>query len=300
MSTQVPHLFTVDVEEYFQVHAFGDVVKRQEWDSLPSRVELSTRHLMDLLDEREVRATFFILGWIAERHPDLVREVARRGHEVASHGWWHQRVASQTVDEFRRDVRDAKQILEDVTGREVMGYRAPRFSIVPGTEWALEVLIEEGYRYDSSIVPARCPGEGGFPGAETGPHLLRTDAGTLLELPLATFEWMGLSLPAAGGAYLRHLPYAWVRRALRQWRKAGAPTVFYVHPWELDPDQPRIPVSATDRLRHYRGLDRTEARLRRITADFDFTSVEDWFRLETRPDEDEFERMPVIRKRYGS
>lgn len=297
----VSHIFTVDVEEYFQVHAFEDVISPQEWDALPSRVERSTHRLLDLLDERDVSGTFFVLGWVADRHPDLIRRIARRGHEVASHGWWHRRVTDQSPEGFREDVGSAKRLLEDITGQPVFGYRAPRFSIVEGCEWALEVLVEEGYRYDSSISPTRSLGEGGFPGATTTPHLIHTDAGSLLELPLATFEWMGLTLPAGGGAYMRHLSDRWIRRALDQGTREGVPSVFYVHPWELDPDQPRFPVSAVTRLRHYRGLDRVEERIDRLIDEFDFTSAEAWYGLATtRTAADDQARAADNRRRHGS
>lgn len=301
MGDHVSHIFTVDVEEYFQVHAFEDVISPQEWDALPSRVQRSTRLLLDLLGEHDVKGTFFVLGWVADRHPDLVREIARRGHEVASHGWWHRLVTEQSPEGFRQDVRSAKRLLEDITGQAVFGYRAPRFSIVEGCEWALEVLVEEGYRYDSSISPTRSLGEGGFPGATTTPHLIHTDAGSLLELPLATFDWMGLTLPAGGGAYMRHLSDRWVRRALDQGTREGVPSVFYVHPWELDPDQPRFPVSAVTKLRHYRGLDRVEERLDRLMDEFDFTSAEAWYGLTTtRSADDQQVRPAVSRRRHGS
>jgi len=269
----VRHLFTVDVEEYFQVTAFETKVRRVEWDRLPSRLADSMDCLLDLLAERETKATFFVLGWIADRHPDLVRRIAEIGHEVASHGWWHRRVSRVKVHDFRDDVRRSKALLEDLTGRPVYGYRAPRFSIVRGTEWAFDVLIEEGYLYDSSVFPVSGFGYGNR-GAPTGAHTLRRETGNLLELPPATTNFAGLRLPAGGGAYLRQLPYGLVAKALREHQERSEPAVIYVHPWELDPRQPRLRVSPLSRLRHYRGLDKMLPRIRRLLAEFAFTSVE--------------------------
>ncbi len=274
------HVFTVDVEEYFQVHAFEDLVQRGEWPAFPSRVELATRRLLGLLDDRDVEATFFVLGWIAERHPGLVRRIADAGHEVASHSMWHHRVAEMGPDGFREDARASKELLEDITGEPVLGYRAPSFSLSDGTDWMLEILAEEGYRYDSSLFPARRPMGGGMPGAKRRPHLVDTPSGPLLELPLTTRRVAGLTLPAAGGAYLRHLPYALLRSGLREAEAAGDPGVVYVHPWELDPEQPEIPASVTARFRHYRNLDRTERLLERLTDDFAFTSARERFGLD--------------------
>lgn len=278
-SGESAHLFTVDVEEYFQVHVFDRCVDRAEWDVLPSRVELSTRKLVDILQPHGIRGTFFVLGWIAERQPDLVREIADAGHEVASHGWGHRRVTDLSREEFREDVRSSKALLEEIIGAPVHGYRAPSFSLVPGTEWALEVLAEEGYRYDSSIFPIRRIGYG-YPGACPVPHFVDVSGGELLELPPATYRAAGLSLPAAGGAYFRHLPYALTRGGFRQLEEHGASGVFYIHSWEVDEYQPQLPVSWLRRLRHYGGLDRMPARLDRLFRDFEFTSVARRFGLD--------------------
>jgi polysaccharide deacetylase family protein (PEP-CTERM system associated) len=269
------HIFTVDVEEYFQVTAFERVVARDEWQALPSRVAAQVTTLLTLLARHEVSATFFVLAWVAERHPHVVRDIAAAGHEIASHGRWHRRVTALTPAEFRADVRDAKACLEDVSGCEVSGYRAPSFSVTPGLEWAFDVLLEEGYRYDSSVFPIRRPGYG-YPGARDDPHWIARPAGALLELPLATATVLRARLPAAGGAYLRHLPYALIRRAFAQHEARGVPGVFYVHPWELDPEQPRLRVPPLTRLRHYAGLRRTESRVGRLLREFRFTSVRRW------------------------
>jgi len=268
------HNFSVDVEEYFQVSAFESRVARSEWERFESRVGREVSRLLDQLTRHDARGTFFVLGWVAERKPALVRLIARAGHEIASHGWDHVRVTEQTPRAFRASVRRSKQVLEDITGVPVLGYRAPSFSIVPGGEWALDILIEEGYRYDSSLFPVRRPGYG-YPGGRRDPHWLERPAGQLAEMPPATLRWCGLQLPAAGGAYFRLLPYRLVRTALRQCEDRCQPGTFYIHPWELDPTQPRFPVSWLTRVRHYGGLGRTEARLDRLLAEFRFTAMRD-------------------------
>lgn len=266
------HHFTVDVEEYFQVSAFEPHVSRAEWGHFESRVTGAVDTLLALLDRHGARATFFVLGWIAERHPLLVKAIAAADHEVASHGWDHRRVTDQSPDQFRESVRRTKGVLEGLVGEPVVGFRAPSFSIVPGREWALELLIEEGYAYDSSLFPIARRGYG-YPGAVRDPHLLKTKAGTLLELPPATLHRAGINFPAAGGAYFRLLPYALTRAAFRDCARRQVPGTFYVHPWEVDPDQPRLDVSWSARTRHYGGLARTVPRLERLLAEFRFNSV---------------------------
>lgn len=266
------HFFSVDVEEYFQVSAFDGVVSRAEWDRLPSRVAESVDRLLILLERHRATATFFTLGWIASRHPGLVRRIADAGHEIASHGWSHRRVSALTPDEFRDEVRSSKQALEDVSGQQVLGFRAPSFSILPGGEWAFDVLIEEGYAYDSSLFPIRRPGYG-YPDAPCFPHVLDRPAGRLLEFPMTTTVVGGVRVPAAGGGYFRHFPYAVTRRAFREHTAAGIPAMFYIHPWEVDPQQPRLRAPVLTRLRHYVGIARTEGRLERLLSEFRFTSI---------------------------
>jgi len=269
------HLFSIDVEEHFHVSAFDRVLSRDAWDRQPSRVEASTDRLLDLLARHEARATCFVLGWLADRKPALVKRIAAAGHEIAAHGWWHRKVTQLEPEELRREVRDAKRLLEDLSGSEVRGFRAPSFSIVPGSEWAFDVLLEEGYTYDSSLFPIRRP-DYGYPSAPTGPHQITRPSGTLLEIPLATVEVFGMRLPAAGGGYLRQLPYALTRAAARQASERKLPGMFYIHPWEIDPDQPRLPVDWITRVRHYRRLGLTFARLERLFSEFRFISVADW------------------------
>ena len=266
------HCFSVDVEEYFQVSAFDGVVPRDSWDQYPSRVCESVARLLDLLASHGATGTFFTLGWIGDRYPSLVRRIAAEGHEVASHGWSHRRVSTLTPAAFRDEVRTSKQVLEDVSGQSVIGFRAPSFSILPGGEWAFDVLLEEGYAYDSSIFPIRRPGYGN-PDAACVPHCIERPAGWLLEFPMTTTVMGGVRIPASGGGYFRQLPYGLTRRAFRQFDAAGVPAMFYIHPWEIDPGQPRLRAPWITRMRHYRGLARTEGRLTRLLSEFRFTSV---------------------------
>lgn len=264
-------LFTVDVEEYFQVLALEPYVPRARWSSHASRVAGSVDRLLELLGERGARGTFFTLGAVAERTPEVVRRIVAGGHEVASHGWSHRRVPELTPSEFREEVARSRDVLSDLTGQPVVGYRAPNFSIIEGHEWAFEILLEEGYRYDASVFPGRA-GAIGRPGVQK----LACAAGELLEVAMTPATIGGVRIPAGGGAWFRLLPYALTARALRQASAAGSPGVFYIHPWEVDPDQPRLRVNARTRIRHYGGLDRTEARLTRLLTEFSFTSIASW------------------------
>jgi polysaccharide deacetylase family protein (PEP-CTERM system associated) len=273
MTLPPPHIFSVDLEEYFQVLAFEQAVPRSAWESMPSRVDASLNSLLDLLARFDAVATFFAVGWLAERKPGLVRRVVEQGHEIASHSGWHRRVTALSPAELREDVRRCRATLEQAAGRPVLGFRAPSFSIVPGAEWAFDVLIEEGYRYDSSIFPIRRPGYG-YPGAPTVPYQIRRQAGTLMELPMATTSFLGVRLPAAGGGYLRQLPYRLIERAFDEHSARGESAMLYVHPWEIDPEQPRLAVSLVSRIRHYNGLEKTLPRLERLLSRFRFTSVE--------------------------
>ena len=270
----IAHHLTIDLEEYFQVSAFESRVAPSEWERLESRIARETARLLELLARHEARATFFVVGWVAARHAEMVRTIARAGHEIASHSWDHARVTRQTPAQFRDSIRRTKDLLEEITGAPVLGFRAPSFSIVPGREWALDILIEEGYRYDSSLFPVRRPGGGyGYPGGLSDPHWLERPAGRLAEIPPMTLRWGGLRLPAAGGAYFRLLPYGVVRAAFRQCERRGVPGTFYIHTWEVDPDQPRLDVSLLTRVRHYGGLRRTLPRLDRLLTEFRFTAV---------------------------
>jgi polysaccharide deacetylase family protein (PEP-CTERM system associated) len=251
---------TVDVEEYFQVENLRAAAAPASWEGFESRVEPSTRLLLDLFDERGVKATFFTLGWVAERHKGLVAEIARRGHEVASHGHGHEMLTTLDPERFRADLRRARAALEDAAQERVLGYRAPTWSIVPATEWALDVLVEEGYLYDSSVFPVRHD-RYGDPAAPIVPHLRRRAAGAIVELPPLVLRALGTNWPAAGGGYLRLLPLWYTRAAIRQAAREGRPAVLYLHPWEVDPGQPRLKVGWLKGLRHYAGLAGMKARL---------------------------------------
>jgi polysaccharide deacetylase family protein (PEP-CTERM system associated) len=272
VSNSPPHFFTVDVEEYFQVKALESAVSRDEWSSHPSRLERSIEALLETLDRHETRGTFFILGWVAEHRPQVVRAIAAAGHEIASHGYWHERVTALDRDSFREDVRASKNALEDLVSTEVVGYRAPSFSIIPGWEWAFDILLEQGYSYDSSLFPIRRRGYG-YPDAVRTPHFIERAIGRLAEFPLATTNVLGYPIPAAGGGYLRQFPLAVIQRAFREATNRGEPTTFYIHPWEIDPGQPRFKVSALNRVRHYRGLASALARLDRLLDEFRFGDI---------------------------
>ncbi|HJP60834.1 MAG TPA: XrtA system polysaccharide deacetylase [Gemmatimonadaceae bacterium] len=271
----VTHFFTVDVEEYFQVKALESVVSRDEWLMHPSRVTRSVNKLLETLARYNVRGTFFVLGWLAKHRPLVVRTIAEAGHEIASHGFAHERVTSLNRRSFREDIRVSKRLLEDVAGMEVLGYRAPSFSIVPGCEWAFDALIEEGYRYDSSLFPIRRRGYG-YPASPSRVHVLRRSAGELAEFPLATTQVLGLSVPAAGGGYLRLLPPALTHRAFAEATARKEPATFYIHPWEIDHLQPRLPVSQLNHIRHYTGLKRTLYRIEKLLREFRFGAIDSY------------------------
>jgi len=273
VATRTPlHCLTFDVEEHFQVNAFDSAERRSAWTKAESRVERNTDKLLELLDRHRYRATFFVLGWVAERHARLIERIAAAGHEIASHGYAHELISKLTPDAFREDVRKAKKILEDVIGAPVTGYRAPSFTIMPSTRWALEVLVQEGYEWDSSVVPV-IHDVYGWPGANPHSHRLATASGPLWELPPATAGLLGTRIAIGGGGHFRLYPYALVRTLLRRIEARGQPIVFYLHPWELDPYQPRMQGSPFSRFRHYLNLDRVEARLERLFDDFRFGTV---------------------------
>jgi len=264
--TSVVNALTVDVEDYFQVSAFENHIPRSEWERLPCRIEANVERILDLFDERATKATFFTLGWIAKRYPGLVRRISDAGHEVASHGSSHRRASDQTPDDFLADIGDAKVLLEDLTGQPVRGYRAPSFSVGPANAWAFDAIAQAGYRYSSSVYPIRHD----HYGAPTSPRFAHEIVPGLLELPVATVRMFNMNLPAGGGGYFRLLPYAISRWSLQRIQQVDAqPAMFYFHPWEIDPAQPRIAgVSARTRFRHYLHLDRMQARLARLLEDF--------------------------------
>ena len=258
---------SVDVEDYFQVQALSPVIARNDWEGLSSRVEANVDRLLAMFGEADVRATFFTLGWVAERHPALIRRIVAGGHELASHGWDHTRADSQDEPTFRADIRRTKRLLEDTGGAPVLGYRAATFSIGPKNRWAFRVLAEEGHQYSSSLYPIRHDlyGDTAAPRAP-----FRPEGTELLEVPMTTVQWFGRNFPCSGGGYFRLLPYEISRFNMRRVNDFDRrPCVFYFHPWEVDPGQPRqAGLGFKARFRHYTNLDRMEGRLRRLLADF--------------------------------
>lgn len=268
------NVMTVDVEDYFQVSALEERVTREQWPSYLPRVENNTRRLLTLFAEADVKATFFVLGWVAERFPTLIRDIAAQGHEVASHGPMHERVSSLAPADFRRGVSDTKKRLEDITGAAVIGYRAPSFSIGPAQTWAWEILAETGHRYSSSVYPGQLD-HYGFPEA---PRTAFTVEGSdLLEIPVSTLDVFGRRLPLGGGGYFRLLPYWAFSAGIRLLNGSDRlPAMFYLHPWEIDPGQPRVSgLSRKTRFRHYLNLHRTERRLRLLLTEFQWARVID-------------------------
>jgi polysaccharide deacetylase family protein (PEP-CTERM system associated) len=267
-ASRVTNALSVDVEDYFQVQALASVFPRRAWNDCPSRVERNTERLLQLFDDAGAKGTFFTLGWIAERYPALIRRIAEAGHEVASHGYEHARVDSQSPEGFRADVRHSRRILEDAGGSAVRGYRAATFSVGPRTPWAWRVLEEEGFAYSSSIYPV-ARDLYGVPDAPRGPYRPE-GAQRLSEIPISTVRLLGRNLPCGGGGYFRLLPYRLSRAAIGRINVAERrPAVFYIHPWEVDPDQPRARgAPLKSRVRHYMNLSHTAGRLQRLLADF--------------------------------
>lgn len=271
----IKNALTVDVEDYFHVSAFSSAIDQSEWDDHDLRVEGNTGLLLDMFDSKDIKATFFVLGWVAERRPEIVRAIHERGHEVACHGFSHQLVYDQSPEVFREETLRSKHLLEDIISDRVSGYRAASYSITGRSLWALDILVEAGFEYDSSIFPVRHD-RYGIPDAEELPHVLTTPQGAnLVEFPLSTAHVLGYRLPVAGGGYFRLYPYWLTRAGLRQINRRQQPFIFYLHPWEVDPQQPRVEASLLSRFRHYNNLDRCEARLSRLIDDFSFTSVRD-------------------------
>ena len=272
----IQNAFSVDVEDYFHVEALSSAVHRGQWDRLDYRAVANTQRVLDLLASEGVRGTFFVLGWVAKRSPGLVRDIHAAGHEVACHGLTHQLVYKQSRQTFTDETRQAKEILEDAIGAPVRGYRAATYSITLASLWALDVLEELGFEYDSSIFPIRHDLYG-IPGSPRFPY--RPGPGRLLEVPITTVEFFGQRLPCGGGGYFRLLPYSMFRSGLRRVNdRDGKPAVFYCHPWEVDPGQPRVEgVSFKSRFRHYTNLDAMEGRLRRLLRDFRWGRMDEVF-----------------------
>jgi polysaccharide deacetylase family protein (PEP-CTERM system associated) len=265
---------TIDVEDYYHVAAFESVVRFEDWDRYESRVERNTYRILGLLDEYRAKATFFVLGWIAERQPKLVRAIAERGHEVASHGYAHRRVYTQTPEGFREETRRCKRLIEDIIGRPVLGYRAASYSITAQSLWALDILREEGFAYDSSVFPIRHDLYG-IPGSPRFYHVLNGHGNSgLVEFPPSTVRLGNVNIPIAGGGYFRLFPYAFTHWGIRHLNETERhPAVVYLHPWEIDLSQPRIRAGRLSRFRHYLNLDKTAVRLLCLLKDFQFGSM---------------------------
>ena len=267
--------FTVDVEDYFQVSAFEKHIDRTEWNQYPHHVVENTKKILDLLASQNVHATFYILGWVANEYPAMVREIAEAGHELASHSYWHRLVYELTPDQFRQDLRDSKQAIEDASGVAVDAYRAPSFSITQKSIWALDVLAEEGFRCDSSIFPI-VHDRYGMPGAKTTIHEIKTKSGSLWEFPPSVRNFGKLHVPISGGGYFRLFPTAFTINSFRRLNKSGQPFMFYIHPWEVDPDQMRMPfASLSTKFRHYVNLSKTHRKLERLLEAFSFGTLSD-------------------------
>tara|TARA_A100001391_G_scaffold48774_7_gene29157 strand:+ start:63904 stop:64815 length:912 start_codon:yes stop_codon:yes gene_type:complete len=273
-AARVVNALSVDVEDWFQVGAFENVIERDNWPSLEDRVERNVEAILAMFDEAQVKATFFTLGWVAERHKRLIRRIAEQGHEIASHGWDHARVFTLTREQFAEDISRAQAVLEDAGGTAVKGYRAPSFSIDTRTPWAFEVLAEQGYDYSSSVAPI-AHDHYGWPEAPRFAFRPLPDA-ALLELPVTTAMFGQRRIAAGGGGFFRVLPYGFSRWAIRQVNsQEGRPAIFYFHPWEVDPEQPRVPnAPLRSRFRHYTNLDRMADKLARVVSEFAWDRVD--------------------------
>jgi polysaccharide deacetylase family protein (PEP-CTERM system associated) len=268
---EVTNVMSVDVEDWFCVYNLSGQIQYEDWDRCESRVERNTIRLLDMFRKHQVEATFFVLGWIAERFPDLVRQIELEGHELATHGYSHRLLTHMEPGEFRDDLQRSLEVLAKITSQEVRGFRAPSFSITRKTLWALDILREHGIRYDSSVFPIRFHPEYGIPGSELGPYGM---AEGLTELPMSVADVLGWKIPCCGGGYFRLYPYALTKRLMRRCHAQGRPVVFYLHPWEADPDQPRVKgMPWSKAFRHYNNLHKTEERLERLLEDFSFTSA---------------------------
>jgi polysaccharide deacetylase family protein (PEP-CTERM system associated) len=265
------NVMSVDVEDWFCVYNLTRLIRYADWDKCESRVERTTLRLLDLFRQHQVEATFFVLGWVADRFPDLVREIERDGHEIASHGYSHRLLTLMTPEEFRSDLQRSLEVLSRTARQEVRGFRAPSFSLTRETLWAVDVLRDSGIQYDSSVFPVAFHPDYGIAEAELRPHQL---ADGLVELPMAVTELFGLKIPCSGGAYFRLYPYRMTRWLMRKCNAQGRPVMFYLHPWEVDPEQPRVQgLGWASRFRQYNNLESTEERLRRLLSDFSFTSA---------------------------
>lgn len=279
MTSELKNVLSIDVEDYYQVSNFAHLVSFERWGEFECRVERNTAILLEVLAGAAIKGTFFILGWVAQRHPSLVAEIAAAGHEVATHGYRHRLIYDLEPAEFRRDLRQSVDLIEQASGQRVLGHRAPSFSITTRNPWAIDILQEEGLLYDSSIFAIRHP-RYGIPDAPRAPYEIRPG---FWEFPMATLRFGCTNLPVAGGAYFRLYPYALTRCGVRRMNREGLPAMIYLHPWEVDPEQPRLPTSLQARLRHYTNLKKTEPRLRKLCREFQFATAAEVLCLAPRP-----------------
>ena len=268
---------TIDVEDYFQVENFRGIIPYSDWDKFELRAENNTDKLLNILKNHNVRATFFVVGWIAERCPGLVKRIHASGHEIACHSYGHMLIYKQQPEEFRQDIRKAKKILEDIISDKVIGYRAPSYSITKNSLWAFDILCEEGFKYDSSLFPIHHD-KGGLASAKRLPHYIECKNGVKLwEFPISTIQLFGQNIPFSGGGYLRFLPYNFVKWAGNQLINQGIPLNIYIHPWEFDPQQPKINAGMLNNFRHYINIDKNEQKLKRLLNDFEFVPIKDLY-----------------------
>jgi polysaccharide deacetylase family protein (PEP-CTERM system associated) len=268
------NILTFDVEDYFQVSNFASLVKFEDWEKHESRVVDNTLKILNILAENDVKATFFVLGWVAEKFPELIKEIYSQGHEIASHGYNHRLIYQQNLQEFRQDIKKAKIILEQITGKPVLGYRAPSYSITKKSIWALDILMEEGFKYDSSLFPVYHD-RGGLPEAKRHPYKIYNHQQYLWEFPLSTIRIFNQNIPFSGGGYFRLLPYNFIKWAIKKTNKDGYPIIVYIHPWELDPQQPKIRADYISKFRHYVNISKTEKKLKQLLSDFKFAPVKE-------------------------
>jgi len=267
---------SIDVEDWFCVHNLSDVIRKEEWSTCEPRITKSLTRILEILDEKKVKATFFVLGWIAERYPELVREIDNRGHEIATHGLSHRLLTELTSEQFDEELKTSILLTERNTRKKVLGHRAPSFTMTEKTSWALDVLAKHGLKYDSSVFPVSFHPDYGISNAPLGPYKITEK---IWEFPLSVVKILGRNVPISGGGYFRIFPYRFIRYGIRKANLEGRPVVFYLHPWEMDPDQPKVKLPPFKKFRHYHNLDKTEKRFRRLLDDFQFTTISEVLHL---------------------
>jgi polysaccharide deacetylase family protein (PEP-CTERM system associated) len=272
--SQVINALSFDVEEYFQVSNFESVIKREDWDNLESRLYIGLNKILDILDEKDVKATFFVLGWVAERHPNLIKHISEREHEISTHGYEHKLIYKQKKAEFEEDLVKSIKTIEGITGNKILGFRAPSFSITKSSLWALEILAKNNIKYDASIFPI-LHHRYGIENSERFPYHISNNGYNIIEYPCSTIRILGRNIPFSGGGYLRLLPYKVIKNFIKWINKEYQPVIIYLHPWELDINLPRIKAGAMNEFRHYYNLDSTEVKLRHLLDDFCFTTVKE-------------------------